>query len=640
VLLTAQSQHLQRGRAALVHAAREVIQLFDLPAGGLGDPACGPPQDLVVASELGHRLADPDELVRRAEVPAEERDDRLLVPVEDREALARPPHREDPLCVLTSFDRAAVGQQAALAERAGVADGVDLEEVLVLAAEAHHPRREPHRVGDPRITRLRVDLQQFACEIPDRAVGVIGVHDHLHDVPDRTLDQHHEIPRRRRHGSQPQLLDDWARRACPFRTLAVPQEPPRAQPTIDLHPQLRQITALARRGQPYVPLDVTVTIGRGGHDLPQDVWREVAHDLPEISPLTTAFARHSAILAPQAPTPNPTFHDFASQWFDGHRHEVAPRTVEDYQWSLSRHLLPHFKNHRLSQITIAEVDRYRTLKVREREQDKEGRSLSNRSINSTLNLLAQVLETAVEYGHIQFNPARGRRRRLKAAQPKRTWLEPEQIKPLLDATVRGLRGERTMPDPRMRTLFATGICAGLRIGELLSLRWQDVNLAQGRLTVVASKTEAGTGREIDLWPELREEMTTYKAGARHTQPADYVFATATGRADTRSNIAKRLKRAVERANNTIAGQDTPAIPVELSPHSLRRTFASLLYLRGENPVSSCTRWDTPTPSSHSASTPRSWASNAAAAPAHDSPACSTAPHGHRSRRPRPPMRAR
>jgi integrase len=287
-----------------------------------------------------------------------------------------------------------------------------------------------------------------------------------------------------------------------------------------------------------------------------------------------------------APTPaqDPTFHEFASQWFEARRHEVSTRSVEDYKWALTRHLLPFFKDHRLSQITIAEVDRYRTGKVREREQRTEGRALANSSINETLNLLAQVLETAVEYEHIQFNPARGRRRRLKTIQPQRTWLEPEQIKPLLDATVRGLRGGRTMPDPRMRTLYATAVCTGLRIGELLALRWRDVNLAQGRLAVLDSKTEAGRGREVDLWPELREELSVYKADARHARHEDYVFATATGKADTRSNIAKRLKRAVERANEALAGQETPPIPAALSPHSLRRTFASLLYLRGENPV--------------------------------------------------------
>ncbi len=156
--------------------------------------------------------------------------------------------------------------------------------------------------------------------------------------------------------------------------------------------------------------------------------------------------------------------------------------------------------------------------------------------------------------------------------------------PLLDATVRGLRGGKAKPDARMRALFATGICTGLRISELLALRWRDVNLAQGRLTVIDSKTEAGRRREIDLWPELREELAVYKTQAPHSRPEDYVFATATGKADTRSNIAKRLKRAVERANQALVEQETPPIPTALSPHSLRRTFASLLYLRGENPV--------------------------------------------------------
>jgi len=141
-----------------------------------------------------------------------------------------------------------------------------------------------------------------------------------------------------------------------------------------------------------------------------------------------------------------------------------------------------------------------------------------------------------------------------------------------------------MPDPRMRALLATAVCTGLRVGELLALRWREVNLAHGRLTVLDSKTEAGTGREIDLWPELRDLLSSYKAGARYSKPGDHVFATASGKADTRSNVAKRLKRVVQRANEALAEQDLSPIPTELTPHSLRRTFASLLYLRGENPV--------------------------------------------------------
>jgi hypothetical protein len=97
--------------------------------------------------------------------------------------------------------------------------------------------------------------QGSACSgrCASRASARHGVHDHLHDMPDRTLDQDDEIPRRRGRGNQAQLLDDRPRRARPLRALPVSQEPPRPQPTIDLRAKLGQITPLARRGQPHMP---------------------------------------------------------------------------------------------------------------------------------------------------------------------------------------------------------------------------------------------------------------------------------------------------------------------------------------------------------------------------------------------------
>jgi integrase len=281
---------------------------------------------------------------------------------------------------------------------------------------------------------------------------------------------------------------------------------------------------------------------------------------------------------------SPTFHEFASQWFDAHRHEILPASAADYKWTLTGHLLPFFGEHHLSQITTSEIDRYKAAKVRARELGTQERVLANSSINETLNLMAQVLEVAVEYGHIQFNPARGRRRRLKATPPRRTWLEPEQVKPLLDATIRRFRGGKSQPDPRTRVLFATAICTGLRVGELLALRWGEIDLAQGRLTVTRSKTAAGTGRQIDLWPEIRETLIAYRAETRHRLAEDHVFATRTGKADLRSNISRRLKRAVLRANKVLVEEQIPSIALDLTPHSLRRTFATLLYLRGESPA--------------------------------------------------------
>jgi hypothetical protein len=75
----------------------------------------------------------------------------------------------------------------------------------------------------------------------------------------------------------------------------------------------------------------------------------------------------------QAQTEAPTFHQFASGWFEGVAPELKERTRIDYGWRLSNHLLPHFAKHRLTAITVEEVDRYRRQKVRESKSIEEAR---------------------------------------------------------------------------------------------------------------------------------------------------------------------------------------------------------------------------------------------------------------------------
>lgn len=168
-------------------------------------------------------------------------------------------------------------------------------------------------------------------------------------------------------------------------------------------------------------------------------------------------------------------------------------------------MLPFFAKHRLSEITIAEVDRYRQENVREG-------TISAASINKTITRLAQILVVAVERELIDRNPARGKRRRLKERRPERTWLDrAEQIVALLDSG--GELDAEARVDRRAtprRALLATLTLAGLRISEAFDLRWRDVDLPAGRLRVADSKTDAGA-RQVDLLPALREELSIHKA---------------------------------------------------------------------------------------------------------------------------------
>ena len=64
----------------------------------------------------------------------------------------------------------------------------------------------------------------------------------------------------------------------------------------------------------------------------------------------------------------------------------------------------------------------------------------------------------------------------------------------------------------------------------------------------------------------------------------FVFATRTGRRPSGENIRSRvLLASVERANMNLAKDQLPPLPAKLTPHSLRRTFASTLYALGEDP---------------------------------------------------------
>jgi integrase len=284
----------------------------------------------------------------------------------------------------------------------------------------------------------------------------------------------------------------------------------------------------------------------------------------------------------QAPREVPTFHVFASEWYERQTVEGGRRGgglsdagKADLQWRLSNHLLPAFAGRRLDQITVEDVDRYRLGKVREGK-------LNATSINKSLATLAAILEAAVEYELIDRNPARGRRRRLPAVAPRRPWLDrADYIAALLDAAGR-LDQEARVCRGQRRALLATLTFAGLRIGEALSLRWRDIDLARGTITVRASKTDAGV-RVVNILPVLRDELGAYRARL-DPAPDVLVFGTATGRRQGATNVRRRmLAKAVERANKQLAKDEAEPLPEGLTPHSLRRTFASLLFAIGETP---------------------------------------------------------
>jgi integrase len=277
--------------------------------------------------------------------------------------------------------------------------------------------------------------------------------------------------------------------------------------------------------------------------------------------------------------PTPAFGPFALRWLERQKveggdsgHGLAEKSRVDLEWRLSNHLLPVFGASLLDEITIEQVDAYRLEKVR-------SGALGASTINKTIATLAAILDTAVEYGLIERNPAQGRRRRLPASPPTRTTLDrADQICNLLQGAARLDRMARTRRGQR-RALLALLTFAGLRIGEALALRWRDVDLHRGTIVVRQAKTQAGT-RTVNLLPVLHAELKGYRTGVEASADT-LVFASDTGTPHSATNIRRRmLARAVEVANEQ---NPLEPLPEGLTPHSLRRTFASLLFALGESP---------------------------------------------------------
>ena len=252
---------------------------------------------------------------------------------------------------------------------------------------------------------------------------------------------------------------------------------------------------------------------------------------------------------------------------------------------------------RLSEIKYATVRRYETLKLSEKDP------LSPGSINKTVQLLAAILERAYREELIDRNPAKGDR--LKVSKPTRAYLDhSDQIDALLRAAA-ALDAE-ARADRRgfaRRAIVTTLLFTGVRVGELCSLRWRDIDLANARLRIATSKTDKGV-RTIDLLPVLLGELKAHKASTRFNGPDDFVFATTKGGLQNKDNVRERVvKRAAVRASDALVEAGGAPLP-PITPHACRRTFASVLVALGEDIGYVMDQMATRAPKSRSASTGR------------------------------------
>ncbi|GJQ57420.1 MAG: hypothetical protein SCALA701_02210 [Candidatus Scalindua sp.] len=186
---------------------------------------------------------------------------------------------------------------------------------------------------------------------------------------------------------------------------------------------------------------------------------------------------------------------------------------------------------------------------------KQELGLSARTLKLIIELTKRMFHHAVETNVISVNPLSGIKNPQGTKKIRRA-LEPGEIKSLLKNS------------GRYKIIWLTFLNTGLRRSELVELKWKDIDLKKGTLTIEKERPGKGVG-VIPLSGEIKKELALMKVGDRES----YVFTTKNG-TPYRNNLLRVFRSCVKKAGINQDG---------ISIHSLRYTFATTLASKNKHP---------------------------------------------------------
>ena len=162
---------------------------------------------------------------------------------------------------------------------------------------------------------------------------------------------------------------------------------------------------------------------------------------------------------------------------------------------------------------------------RQQSANKTGKRLSLQTRRHALNLLRRCLADALEHDLIATNPATGIKLRGDA--------EPREIAFLSPAEIAGVIDSPDMP-LWIRAALTTAIFAGLRLGELLALRWESVELDSETPQIVVRRsndgpTKSGKVRRVPLLAPARDALLSWRAARGAPAPDAPIWPSDSGR---------------------------------------------------------------------------------------------------------------
>lgn len=266
-----------------------------------------------------------------------------------------------------------------------------------------------------------------------------------------------------------------------------------------------------------------------------------------------------------------TLSELMTRWFeDVLSREVARSTYDNYHTVVKYHVLPSLGRRKVTEIKVADVDRLLAAKL--------GEGLSASTVHRVRALISQCLDQGVRWGEVPTNVAR-LSRPPKMVRPEGRTLTREQAQQLLEA----------LREHRHESLYLLMLSTGMRRGEALGLKWEDLNTDIGVVRVKRNlKREGGrivtadtktlkSRRAVNIPAPVMEALRVNRELQEKERvnlgeawiETGFIFTTSIGTPIDPRNLYREFTQICERAG---LGR--------WHPHELRHSAASLMLASG------------------------------------------------------------
>lgn len=181
----------------------------------------------------------------------------------------------------------------------------------------------------------------------------------------------------------------------------------------------------------------------------------------------------------------PTVDEYSKTSFENHKHERKITTIQCYTYIYNRHIQPHFGEKRLNEIKVSDINIWKNSLYAEC-------NISSKRVNDIKKVLGTIFEDALKDEIITSNPV-SKSKSLPLHQEKE--VKPfslDEIQKLID-TAKG----------QDKNLIATLLMTGMRTGELIGLKWSDIDLKKKEI-----KINRTIGRGIEGTPKTISSYRT------------------------------------------------------------------------------------------------------------------------------------